>query len=149
MIASTHSSSEPTSRSPTPDTRVWMREPPSSSWVTSSPVTAFVRCGPASAIEPRPFTIGTKSASPGMYAVPAAQGPMSAATCGTTPLMITSSRNRWPEPANSEPAASWMRAPAESSSQTIGMRFVSASSRSRATFSSPVIPIEPAITVKS
>ena len=84
-----------------------------------------------------------------MYAVPAAQGPMSAATCGTTPLMITSSRNRWPEPANSEPAASWMRAPAESSSQTIGMRLVSASSRSRATFSSPVIPIEPAITVKS
>ncbi len=97
------SSSESTSRSPTPDTRVWMREPPSSSWVTSSPVTAFVRCGPASAIEPRPLTIGTKSASPGMYAVPAAQGPISAATCGTTPLITTSSRNRWPEPANSEP----------------------------------------------
>ena len=36
---------------------------------------------------------------------------MSAATCGITPLIITSSRNRWPEPANSEPAASWMRAP--------------------------------------
>ena len=87
MIASMHSSSDSTSRSPTPETRVWMREPPSSSWVTSSPVTAFVRCGPASAIEPRPFTIGTKSASPGMYAVPAAHGPISAATCGTTPLI--------------------------------------------------------------
>ena len=36
--------------------------------------------------------------------------------------MITSSRNRWPEPANSEPAASWIRAPAESSSQISGMR---------------------------
>ncbi len=116
------SSSESTSRSPTPETRVWIFEPPSSSCVTSSPVTALVRCGPASAIEPRPLTIGTKSASPGMYAVPAAHGPMSAATWGTTPLITTSSRNRCPEPANSEPAASWMRAPAESSSQIIGMR---------------------------
>ena len=61
---------------------MWIFEPPSSSWVTSSPVTALVRCGPASAIEPRPLTIGTKSARPGMYAVPAAQGPISAATCG-------------------------------------------------------------------
>ena len=43
--------------------------------------------------------------------------------------MITSSRNRWPEPANSEPTASWMRAPAESSSQMNGIRFCSAISR--------------------
>ena len=84
-----------------------------------------------------------------MYAVPAAHGPISAATCGMTPLMTTSSRNRWPEPANSEPTASWMRAPALSSSQTNGIRFVSASSRRRATFSSPVMPIDPAMTVKS
>ena len=81
--------------------------------------------------------------------MPAAHGPISAATCGTTPLIMTSSRNRWPEPANSEPAASWMRAPAESSSQISGMRLLSASSRRRVTFSSPVMPIEPAITVKS
>ena len=81
--------------------------------------------------------------------MPAAHGPISAATCGITPLMITSSRNRCPEPANSEPAASWMRAPAESSSHTIGMRFWSARSRRRPTFSSPVMPIEPAMTVKS
>ena len=74
---------------------------------------------------------------------------MSAATCGITPELITSSRNSCPVPANSDPTASWMRAPAESSSQIIGMRLVSASSRSRATFSSPVMPIEPAITVKS
>ena len=84
-----------------------------------------------------------------MYAVPAAHGPIRAATCGITPLITTSSRNRWPEPANSEPTASWMRAPAESSSHTNGTRCVSASSRRRATFSSPVIPIAPAITVKS
>ena len=42
-----------------------------------------------------------------------------------------------------------MRAPAESSSQISGIRFESASSRRRVTFSSPVIPIEPAMTVKS
>ena len=81
--------------------------------------------------------------------MPAAHGPISAAICGITPLAVTSSRNRWPEPANSEPAASWMRAPAESSSQIIGMRLPSASSRRRVTLSSPVMPIEPAITVKS
>ncbi len=84
-----------------------------------------------------------------MYAVPAAHGPISAAICGITPLITTSSRNRCPEPANSEPTASWMRAPAESSSQMKGMRLVNASSRRRPTFSSPVMPIEPAITVKS
>ncbi len=37
-----------------------------------------------------------------MYAVPAAHGPISAATCGMTPLITTSSRNRWPLPANSD-----------------------------------------------
>ena len=42
-----------------------------------------------------------------------------------------------------------MRAPAESSSQMNGMRLFSAISRSRPTLISPVIPIEPAITVKS
>ena len=83
-----HSSSSATSRSPTPDLRQCTREPPSSSWVTSSPIAARTRCGPASAIDPRPLTIGTKSASPGMYAVPAAHGPISAATCGMTPLAI-------------------------------------------------------------
>ena len=39
--------------------------------------------------------------------------------------------------------------PAESSSQISGIRFCSASSRRRAILISPVIPIEPAITVKS
>jgi len=42
-----------------------------------------------------------------------------------------------------------MRAPAESSSQTIGIRFVRAMSRRRVTLVSPVRPIEPAMTVKS
>ena len=144
-----HSASSATSRSPTPDLRQCTRAPPSSSCVTSSPIAARTRCGPANAIDPCPLTIGTKSASPGMYAVPAAHGPISAATCGTTPLMITSSRNSAPVPANSDPTASWIRAPAESSSHTIGIRLVSASSRTRATLISPVMPIDPAITVKS
>ena len=81
--------------------------------------------------------------------MPAAHGPMSAATCGMTPLMTTSSRKRWPLPAKSEPTASWIRAPALSSSQTKGRRLVSARSRRRATLISPVMPIEPAMTVKS
>ncbi len=81
--------------------------------------------------------------------MPAAHGPISAATWGITPLITTSSRNRWPLPANREPTASWMRAPALSSSHTNGIRLLSASSRRRVTLSSPVMPIEPAITVKS
>ncbi len=84
-----------------------------------------------------------------MYAVPAAHGPISAATWGITPLITTSSRNRLPVPAKSEPTASWIRAPAESSNHTNGIRLVSASSRSRVTLSSPVMPIDPAMTVKS
>ena len=63
--------------------------------------------------------------------------------------MTTSSRKRCPLPANSEPTASWMRAPAQSSSHTNGIRLVSARSRRRVTLISPVIPIEPAMTVKS
>ena len=81
--------------------------------------------------------------------MPAAQGPSIAAINGTTPDIVTSSRKRWPEPANSDPAASWIRAPAESSSQISGIRCVSAISRRRPILISPVIPIEPAMTVKS
>ena len=98
-----HSWSSATSRSPTPDLRQCTREPPSSSCVTSSPTAARTRCGPASAIDPRPLTIGTKSARPGMYAVPAAHGPISAATCGMTPDATTSSRNRWPRAGEERP----------------------------------------------
>ena len=72
-----------------------------------------------------------------------------AATIGTTPDMMDSSRNRKPEPANVEPIASWIRAPAESISQIIGMRLVSAISRARLHFTSAVRPMEPAMTVKS
>ena len=124
-------------------------EPPISSSVTSSPVAARTRCRPPSAIEDVPLTIGMKSASAGMYAVPAAQCPSMAATCGTTPLNVTCSRKSAPAAANVEPEDDWMRAPAESSSHTIGMRWRSASSRIRDVFDSPMAPIDPASTVKS
>ena len=103
MTAAMHSASSATSRSPTPDLRSgpWRRRgPPSRSPRRSPPWSGG---GPRAPSRPWPTTIGTKSARPGMYAVPAAQGPIIAATIGTTPG-ITSSRNRWPEPANSEPA---------------------------------------------
>ena len=48
-----------------------------------------------------------------------------------------------------DPDDDWMRAPAESRSHTIGMRWRSASSRMRVVFCSPTAPIEPAMTVKS
>ena len=55
--------------------------------------------------------------------MPAAPGPIIAATWGTTPDMIDSSRKSRPEPAKlRDPIASWIRAPAESMSQIIGMR---------------------------
>ena len=47
LIRSMHSSSLATSMSPTPDLRQCTREPPSSSWVTSSPTAARTRWGPA------------------------------------------------------------------------------------------------------
>ena len=72
-----------------------------------------------------------------------------AATCGTTPLNVTCSRKSAPAAANVEPEDDWMRAPAESSSHTIGMRWRSASSRIRDVFDSPMAPIDPASTVKS
>ena len=68
--------------------------------------------------------------------------------------MSTSSRKRCPEPAKVEmksapPPFGSMRAPAESMNHTIGTRERKASSRSRVTLTSPTIPIEPPLTVKS
>src|ERR1043166_6063143 len=71
---------------------------------TSSPVAALTSLAPPRDIDEVPFTMGTKSASPGMYAVPAAQGPSIAATCGTTPDITTWSAKSQPLPANVDPA---------------------------------------------
>ena len=82
--------------------------------------------------------------------MPAAPGPIMAATMGTTPGhdgLLPKEVSRTGR--SVEPIASWMRAPAESMSQIIGMRLVSAISRARLHFTSAVRPMEPAITVKS
>ena len=147
--AARQAASSSTSRSATPLTFVCTADPPISSSVTSSPTAAFTRWRPPRAIEEVPRTIGTKSARAGMYAVPAAQCPMTAATIGTTPLIATCSRKSAPCPAKVEPLDDCSRAPALSSSQTMGMRWRSACSRRRAIFCSPTVPIDPAITVKS
>ena len=60
------------------------------SWsVTSSPVAALTSRAPPSDMLLVPLTMGTKSLRPGMYAVPAAQGPSMALTWGTTPDIWT------------------------------------------------------------
>ena len=86
---------------------------------------------------------------PGMYAVPAAHGPISAATCGTTPLITTSSRNRCAG-AGEQRADRLLDARAGAVEQPhdrdpLGQRQLA----QRVTLISPVIPIEPAMTVKS
>ena len=52
--------------------RSWYGQPtrPSPPRVTSSPTAALTRCRPPSAIDDVPFTMGTKSASPGIYGSP-------------------------------------------------------------------------------
>ena len=65
-MRATHSSSSATSMSPTPDFRQCTREPPSSSSRDVLADRGLDQGRPASAIEPRPRTMGTKSASPGM-----------------------------------------------------------------------------------
>ena len=66
FTTATQAASSATSQSPTPLTSLWTFEPPSSCSPMSCPVTALTSAGPASASDPMPFTMGTKSASPGM-----------------------------------------------------------------------------------
>src|SRR5262245_13864046 len=68
---------------------------------------------------------------------------------GTTPDMIDSSLKRNPDPAKVEPMASWMRAPAESMSQIMGLRLVGTVWRVGMHYASAVRPIEPVISVEA
>ncbi len=92
---------------------------------------------------------------PGCTPCPPRPGPTIAATCGTTPLMRTCSRNRCPRAGEERDHVAGgsrrgsMRAPAESMNHTIGQRPRSAIWRRRVTFSSPVYPMLPPLTVKS
>jgi hypothetical protein len=84
------SSSDLTRKCPQPDTPVCIRAPPISSSVTFSPITISAIRGEPRYIEALPSRMITTSQKAGMYAPPAALGPNSTHTCGTTPDSFTS-----------------------------------------------------------
>ena len=59
--------------------------PPSSSKVTSSPVTVLTTSGPVMNMWLVSLTMKMKSVSAGEYTAPPAQGPMMTEICGITP----------------------------------------------------------------
>ena len=63
--------------------------PPSSSKLTSSPVTALVTSGPVMNICEMPSTITVKSVIAGEYTAPPAHGPATRLICGITPDACT------------------------------------------------------------
>ena len=69
----------------TPDFAACVAAPPSSSNVTSSPVTVFTTSGPVMNMYDEPSTMSTKSVMAGEYTAPPAHGPMTRLICGTTP----------------------------------------------------------------
>ena len=75
---------------PQPETPVCMRAPPISSSDTSSPMTICAMRGEPRYIDALPSRMITTSQKAGMYAPPAALGPNSTQTCGTTPDSLTS-----------------------------------------------------------
>ena len=64
--------------------------PPISSSVTFSPITISAMRGEPRYIDALPSSMITTSQNAGMYAPPAALGPNSTQTCGTTPDSLTS-----------------------------------------------------------
>ena len=66
-----------------------MRAPPISSRLTFSPITISAIRGEPRYIEALPSRMITMSQKAGMYAPPAALGPNSTHTCGTTPDSFT------------------------------------------------------------
>ena len=69
--------------------------PPSSSSVTSSPVTVFTTSGPVMNMCDRSFTMKMKSVMAGEYTAPPAHGPRITLICGMTP---DASTLRWKMP---------------------------------------------------
>ncbi len=66
-----------------------MAAPPSSSKLTSSPVTVFTTSGPVMNMYEVASTMATKSVMTGEYTAPPAQGPMIRLICGITPEACT------------------------------------------------------------
>ena len=62
-----------------------MCAPPSSSKLTSSPVTVLITSGPVMNMCEVLSTISVKSVMAGEYTAPPAHGPMISEICGTTP----------------------------------------------------------------
>ena len=71
-----------------PEVDMCASAPPSSSAVTSSPVTDLMTPGPVMNIWAF-FVMMMKSVSAGEYEAPPAHGPAMTATCGTTPDSLT------------------------------------------------------------
>ena len=69
----------------TPDLLAWLIAPPSSSSVTSSPVTVRTTSGPVMNMCDFSRTMKMKSVMAGEYTAPPAQGPRITLICGTTP----------------------------------------------------------------
>ena len=90
--------------------------PPISSSVTFSPITISAIRGEPRYIDAFPSRMITTSQNAGMYAPPAALGPNSTHTCGTTPESFTSVWKIRPAPRRPGNICTWsvMRAPAES-----------------------------------
>ena len=68
---------------------LWVRAPPSSSIVTSSPVTVLMTSGPVMNMFEVPSTMIVKSVTAGEYTWPPAQEPMIRLICGITPQAWT------------------------------------------------------------
>ena len=73
----------------TPLFEAWLIAPPSSSSVTSSPVTVFTTSGPVMNMWLDSRTMKMKSVIAGLYTAPPAHGPRITEICGTTPLDST------------------------------------------------------------
>ena len=69
----------------TPDFEAWLIAPPSSSSVTSSPVTVLTTSGPVMNMCDDSRTMKMKSVIAGEYTAPPAHGPRITEICGTTP----------------------------------------------------------------
>ncbi len=137
--------------SPHPETVACMRAPPISSSDTDSPMTTSAMRGLPRYMDALPSTMNTTSQNAGMYAPPAADGPKRQQIWGTRPDSRTSLAKMRPAPRRPGNSSTWsvMRAPAESTSQTIGSSWASARSVRRMIFSTVRAPHDPAFTVGS
>src|SRR5439155_6418529 len=132
----------------TPDLDAWVEAPPSSSKVTSSPVTVFTTSGPVMNMYDVPSIMKKKSVIAGEYTAPPAHGPITSEICGITPLHCTLRQKISAYPA-SETTPSWMRAPPESLIPITGQPYLSARSMTLQIFSAKTSLSEPPKTVKS